>query len=148
MRDRGVEAEYVTDGAAKLASDARDTDAGRAWLSCACSDATRIDGAAAFVEAFRDRYGEDPIQYAPDAYDGANAVLDALRDLSGTESTDEIRAHVVAYLDEAERLDGTVKRYTWDSRGDLETNKSHTWIWEWTRRSGFRMLGTVAALTR
>ena len=148
LRERRVRADYVTDAGAKIARDARDADAGRAWLSCGCTDATEIEGATAFVEAFRDRYGDDPIQLAPDAYDGANAAIDALRELTGSESTEEIRAHVVAYLEEAERVDGTVKRYTWDVRGDLVTNKSHTWIWEWRRSRGFRLRGSVATLTR
>ena len=139
---------FVTDGGSMYAPLAREHDAPRALLSCACSDATELPGAEAFVAEHRERYGTDPRPFAADAFDGTNIVIDALSELDGTESTEEVRAHVVAYLDAASGVEGTVKQYTWDEDGELVAGPDAVWMWEWTRRGGFRMLGSVADLTR
>jgi branched-chain amino acid transport system substrate-binding protein len=121
---------------------------GRLRLSCACSDVTKIEGAEAFVTAYRDRYDTAPGLYTGEGFDGANVVIDALRELTGSESTEEVRAHVVDHLDATDGAGGLVKRYAWDERGELMTDAGDVWMWEWTPRRGFRMLGTVAELLR
>lgn len=137
---------FVTDGGAIYGPHRRDAAADRALVSCSCNDLTKIEGAEAFVAEYRGRYGEAPESFAADAFDGANAVIDALRDLTGSESTEEVRAHVVEHLDATGGIDGLVKRYAWDERGELTTDNGDVWMWEWTRRRGFRMLGSVADL--
>ena len=72
----------------------------------------------------------------------------ALRQPTGSESTEEVRAHVVEYLDETDGVDELVKVYAWDDQGELTTDNGDVWMWEWTRRRGFRMLGSVAELIR
>ena len=147
LREEGVKVPFLTDGGAKIASEARDAKAGRARLSCACTDPTEIDRADTFVAEYRERFGATPTQHAPDTFDGTNFVIDALRSLSGSESTEEVRAHVVSYLEGLTDAQGTVKSYSWDEVGELEASSRHVWIWAWSRRHGFQMLGTVARLT-
>lgn len=137
---------FVTSGGAIYGPNARDLPAGRAYLSCACSDVTKIQGAEPFVAEYRARYGTAPQLFAADGFDGAYVVIDALRQLTGSESPQEVRAHVVEYLDETDGADGLVKRYAWDDEGELMTDNDDVWMWEWTRRRGFRMLGSVEEL--
>ncbi|MFN2588645.1 MAG: branched-chain amino acid ABC transporter substrate-binding protein [Actinomycetota bacterium] len=136
---------FVTDGGAIGGPQGRKT-TGRLRLSCACSDVRETEGAEAFVAEYRARYGTAPQLFAADGFDGANAVIDALRRLTGSESTEEVRAHVVESLDGTDGVDGLVKRYAWDDQGELMTDNGDVWMWEWTRRRGFRMLGSVAEL--
>ncbi|HEX2296701.1 MAG TPA: branched-chain amino acid ABC transporter substrate-binding protein [Actinomycetota bacterium] len=143
----GLKMPFLTDGGAISGPQGR-TAAGRIVLSCACSDVTKFDGAEAFVAAYRERYGTAPQLFAAEGFDGANAVIDALRQLSGSEPTEEARAHVVDYLDGTDGVDGLVKRYAWDDGGELMTDDGDVWMWEWTSRRGFRMLGSVAELVR
>lgn len=146
--DKDLRVPFVTDGGSMYEPEAREADAGHALLSCGCSDAAELDTAEAFVAEYRARYDTDPGHFAPDAFDGTNVVIDALSELDGSESTEEVRAHVIAHLEEAEDVEGTVKHYTWDEDGELVTDDGDVWMWEWRRRGGFRMLGSVAELTR
>lgn len=138
---------FVTGGGAIYGPERR-VPPGRARLSCACSDTTKIEGAEAFVDDYRARHGTPPPFFAAEGFDGANVVIDALRELTGSESTEEVRAHVVEYLDTTEGVDGLVKRYAWDDRGELITDNGAVWMWEWTKGRGVRMLGSVAELVR
>ena len=139
---------FVTDGGAIYGLEGRNPTAGPAFLSCACRDVTKTAGAEAFVAEYRARHGAAPQLFAADGFDGANVVIDALRQLTGSESAEEARAHVVEYLDATDGIDGLVKRYEWDDQGELMTDNGDVWMWEWTRRRGFRMLGSVAELIR
>lgn len=140
----GLKMPFVTDGGAIGGPQGRKP-AARMLLSCACSDVTKIEGTEAFLAEYRARYDTTPELFAAEGFDGANAVIDALRELTGSESTEEVRAHVVDYLDVTDGIDGIVRRYAWD-RGELITDDGDVWMWEWTRRRGFRMLGSVAEL--
>lgn len=148
LRSYDLEMPFVAGGGAVYGPHRRDGAADRARLSCACNDLTKIEGAEAFVAEYRARHGTAPESFAADAFDGANVVVDALRELTGSESTAEVRAHVVDYLDATDGAEGIVKRYAWDDRGELTADNGDVWMWEWTRRRGFRMLGSVAELTR
>lgn len=144
-RDYDLKMPFVTDGGAIYGPKGREP-AGRIRLSCACSDVTKIEGTDAFTAEYRARYDTAPRLFSGEGFDGANAVIDALRELTGSESTDEARAHVVEHLNATDGIDGIVKRYAWDDDGELMTDDRDVWMWEWTRRRGFRMLGSVAEL--
>lgn len=146
-QDYGLEMPFVTAGGA-ISGPQGHTPAVALRLSCACSDATKIEGAEELVTEYRARYDAAPQLLAADGFDGANAVVDALRGLSGSESTAEARAHVVEHLEATDGIDGLVKRYAWDDRGELIPNGGDVWMWEWTKRRGFRMLGSIAELTK
>jgi branched-chain amino acid transport system substrate-binding protein len=53
--------------------------AGNGWyFTCGCQDATTAPSAAAFATAYKQRWGEDPSTYSPEAYDAANLIMDAM----------------------------------------------------------------------
>jgi branched-chain amino acid transport system substrate-binding protein len=139
---------FVTDGGAIYGPRGGPPTAGPLYLSCACADASKVEGAEAFVTAYQARYRTAPQHFAAEGFDGANVVIDALRQLTGSESTEEARAQVVEHLDATDGIEGLVKRYAWDDEGELMTDDGDVWMWAWTRRRGFRMLGSVAELVR
>lgn len=144
---RGIRIPFVTDGGALMAGEARGADARQGFLSCACTDVTKYEDpdTKAFVDAYRERFGTEPTRNAPDAFDGAQIVIEALGELKGAETTGEVRAHVVAYLEAVENHEGTVKAYSWDEKGELAAGNDDVWIWRWNGRR-FEALGTVAEL--
>lgn len=73
----GSKLPFVTGGGAIYGPEGRKP-AGRALLSCACTDVTEIEGAEAFVAEYRARHGVAPGLFAADGLDGANVVVDAL----------------------------------------------------------------------
>jgi branched-chain amino acid transport system substrate-binding protein len=149
LRAYDLKMPYVTDGGAIYGPyEAREMPAGPVLLSCACRDVAEVEGAEPLVAELGSRDDVAAGRYAADAFDGANAVIDALRGLDGSESTEEVRAHVVDYLHATDGIDGLVKRYAWDDRGELITDNGDVWMWEWTKRRGFRMLGSVAEAIR
>lgn len=152
LREAGVKAQYVTDGGAKFAEDAREAKAPRGKLSCACTDVTRYSSddveAERFVDEYRSSYGVPPTQFAAEAFDGTNAVIEALdHQLTGAETIEDVRAHVVSYLD-TYHARGTAKTYSWNDKGEINTTIRHVFIWEWRRTRGFRLIGSVGGLTR
>jgi branched-chain amino acid transport system substrate-binding protein len=149
LREAGVRAGYVTDGGAKFAVDAREAKAPRGKLSCACTDVTAYDDdqAERFVDEYRSSYGVSPTQFAVEAFDGTNIVIEALEELTGAETIEEARAHIVSYLDTYHAA-GTTKTYSWNDKGEFHTTIRHVFIWEWRRTRGFRLIGSVGGLTR
>lgn len=152
LRQAGVQSVFVTgDGAKHRAlrrylGDYR----GRARMkaACPCSDPAEIDAASTFVAEYEASFGTRPKIYAADAFDVTNIAIDALRGLSGTETVEQARAHVVAYFDAADGVEGTVKDYTWNERGELVAGDGHVFVWKWldaARR--FEYVGRVSDLT-
>ena len=120
----------------------------RAKAACSCSDPNEIEAASTFVAEYRASFGTRPKDYAADAFDVTNVAIDALRQLSGTESTEQARAHVVSYFDAAEGLEGTVKDYTWNERGELVADDGHVFIWKWLdRERRWEYVGRISELT-
>ena len=116
--------------------------------SCPCSDAQKIERAQEFAREYEDAYGEEPGIYSADTFDVANIAIDALGELTGLETTEQVRAHVVEYFDNVEHAAGTVKSYDWSDRGELKAGADHVFVWKWdngTRK--FEMLGRVSELT-
>ena len=152
LREAGVRSVFVTGEGAKdrgLRRHLRDYD-GRARMeaTCPCSDPTEIEAASTFVAEYQTSFGKRPRLYAADAFDVANIAIDALRGLSGTETLEETRAHVVAYFDAADGVEGTVKDYTWNERGELLADESDVFIWKWLDRAQrFEYAGRVSELT-
>ncbi len=152
LREAKVRAVFVTDDGAKhggLRRYLRRYDGrARMKLACPCSDATEIEAASSFVAEYEASYGKRPKTYAADAFDVTNIAIDALHGLEGTETVEEARAHVVAYFDAAAGVEGTVKDYSWNERGELVADESHVSIWKWLDRARrFEYVGRVAELT-
>jgi branched-chain amino acid transport system substrate-binding protein len=49
------------------------------YFSCGCLDATVAPQAKAFTAAYKKAYNTDPSTYSPEAYDAANALIDAIK---------------------------------------------------------------------
>ncbi|MDT4923119.1 MAG: branched-chain amino acid transport system substrate-binding protein [Pseudonocardiales bacterium] len=61
--------------------------AGNGWyFTCGCQDATKAPTAKAFATAYKQKFGEEPSTYSPEAYDAANLLMDAISkaEASGT----------------------------------------------------------------
>ena len=63
----------------KFVTDAGGAPAEGAYLSCACADITKIAAAQAFTAAYQAQIGSPPEIYSAEAYDAANAVLQAIK---------------------------------------------------------------------
>ena len=68
----------------KFVTDAGGAPAEGAYLSCACADSTKIAAAQAFNAAYQAQIGSAPEIYSAEAYDAANAVLQAIKSGSST----------------------------------------------------------------
>ena len=119
----------------------------RMKVVCPCSDPTEIETASAFVAEYEASYGRWPKTYAAEAFDVTNIAIDALRELSGTETVEQARAHVVSYFDAAEGIEGAVKDYTWNERGELVADESDVFVWKWLDGSRrFEYVGRISEL--
>jgi branched-chain amino acid transport system substrate-binding protein len=152
LRQAGVRSVFVTDDGARNRGFGRyvgqHRGRARTKASCPCSDPTEIEAASAFVAEYETSFGQQPRMFAADAFDVTNIAIDALRELSGTESSEQARAHVVAYFDAAEGVEGTVKDYTWNERGELVADEDDVFIWKWLDRARrFEYVGRVSELT-
>ena len=68
-------------------------DAGNGWyFSCGCSDAVTAPAAKDFTEAYTEEFGEDPSTYSPEAFDAANAMIEAIK--AAAEDGEPTRASV------------------------------------------------------
>lgn len=152
LRNEGLRSMFVSGDGAKsrrIRTHLRGYD-GRARMrvGCACSDANEIEAAASFAAEYERTYDVRPRRYAADAFDVTNIAIDALSELTGTETVEEARAHVLAYFDAAEDIQGTVKDYTWDDRGELVADDGDVFVWKWLDEAErFEYLGSVAELT-
>jgi branched-chain amino acid transport system substrate-binding protein len=55
-------------------------DAGNGWFfTCGCSDATVAPSAKAFAADYKATFNQDPSTYSPEAYDAANALIEAIK---------------------------------------------------------------------
>jgi branched-chain amino acid transport system substrate-binding protein len=108
LRDAGVEAKLVFGDGVKDAGYM--TAAGPAAsegtiITCTCSDAAALPAGAAFVEAYKAKFGEDPGTYAAEAYDAANLLL------AGIAAGNQDRASLLEYVNGAnyEGITKTIK---------------------------------------
>lgn len=84
-----------------------------AVITCTCAPATANQG---FLDAFKAEFnGEEPATYAAEAYDAANAFLDAIKD----GKTD--RAGILEFLKSYDKA-GVTKQLKWDETGEVSGN--------------------------
>lgn len=69
---------------------------------------------ARFIDAYRNRYGQPPGEFGPEAYDAAMLVLDAIQKI-GTDAT-----AIRNYLHSVRDYDGASGRITFSTSGDVE----------------------------
>ena len=76
---------------------------------------------ADFVNAYKDKYGDTPDQFAADAYDGVHAVAEALKEAGLGVDADP--TEVAEKLPEAMRnitVDGLTGKLTWNDKGQVQ----------------------------
>jgi branched-chain amino acid transport system substrate-binding protein len=93
----------------KLAGDAKDGN----FASDAGPDSSFIQGFAAFNAAYKAKFNQDVVQYAPEAYDAANIIINAIKTAGNDKA--KIRTAVAATKD----FKGIVQTYTFDANGDI-----------------------------
>lgn len=92
-------------------------DAGDGWyFSCGCSDAITAEAAQDFTEAYTEEFGEDPSTYSPEAFDAANAMIEAIR--VAAEDGEPTRESVLEAVDNLE-YEGITTTVTFDESGEL-----------------------------
>jgi branched-chain amino acid transport system substrate-binding protein len=151
LGEAGVEAQFFSDDGAKDPSFGETSAefAEGALVTCPCVDPFQLEAATAFVEGMQAEYGANaPGTFAADMYDVTTFVIDALRELDGSESIEDVRAAVVSYFDEAEGLEGISKSYTWSDVGEFEAEPLRDiWIYEWSNKEkNFVALGSAEEL--
>ena len=151
MRELGLEAQFVTDDGSKdptFGELAGASNAEGAQATCPCADPLQIAGAEEFVSGMQAEFGNKaPGTFAADMYDVTNIIIDALRELNGDESIEDVRAHVVEYFQNAEGLEGVAKAYSWDDTGEFEGGPEDIWVYEWdNNEENFVSLGPASEL--
>jgi branched-chain amino acid transport system substrate-binding protein len=92
-------------------------DAGDGWyFSCGCSDAVTAPAAKDFTAAYKKAFSADPSTYSPEAFDAANAMIEAIKTAAkdGT-PTRETVAKAVNALD----YKGITTQIKFDQSGEL-----------------------------
>lgn len=148
LDEAGLDVIFLSDDGAKdpsfgeLAGDS----ATGAQVTCPCTDPLEQEGASEFVDGMREAYGPDaPGTFAADMYDVTNVIIEALRELDGSESIEEVRQHVIDFFDSAEGFEGVAKAYTWDETGEFQGGPDDIWLYEWDDEEGnFVSLGPAS----
>ena len=107
------------------------------YASDAGPDNTLISGFADFNSRYKAMFGQDVVQYAPEAYDAANIIINAIKTAGGPDKA-KIRDAVAATKD----YKGVVQTYTFDANGDILNA-----VWTLYKSVGgkWKALKTVAA---
>jgi branched-chain amino acid transport system substrate-binding protein len=109
MGGNGVKSTVFSDGAAA---------AGDGWFfSCGCLDAVTAPGAEDFTAAYKKAYQDDPSTYSPEAYDAANAMIEAIK--AAKEAGDVTRESVAKAIDELD-YKGITTTIKFQDNGELE----------------------------
>lgn len=149
LKEAGVDAVFVSDDGTKdnsfgeLAGDA----AAGAQVTCPCADPAQVEAGAAFVSGMEEAYGEPPGTFAAEAYDATNLVAEALKDFTGDDAIEDVRAGVVEFLANVEGYEGIVKPYTFGDTGNVEVGPSGVFVYEWDdAAANFVVLGSIDEL--
>lgn len=105
----GVKSSVFSDGAGA---------AGDGWFfSCGCLDAVTAPGAKDFTTAYKAAYQDEPSTYSPEAYDAANAMIEAIKAAKGAGSvTRESVAQAIKDLN----YKGITTTIKFQANGELE----------------------------
>jgi branched-chain amino acid transport system substrate-binding protein len=94
--------------------------AGDGWyFTCGCSDATVAPEAKDFTAAYKAKFSADPSTYSPEAYDAANAMIDAIKTAAkdGTPTRESVEKAVDA-LD----YKGITTEVKFDKTGEVDAS--------------------------
>ena len=116
LRDAGVTATLVApDGVLDKGyiEAAGATSADGTIITCPCAPLDQISGGTEFKEAYEEEFGEEAGTYSPEAFDAANALLEAIRDGNTT------REAINTYLNEELDFQGITKQLSFDDKGEI-----------------------------
>ncbi|SDO73698.1 amino acid/amide ABC transporter substrate-binding protein, HAAT family (TC 3.A.1.4.-) [Klenkia soli] len=107
----GGKSSVFTDGAG---------DAGNGWyFSCGCSDAVTSPDAQDFTAAYKAKFNTDPSTYSPEAYDAANAMIEAIK--TAAEDGAPTRESVEDAVNDL-NYTGITTTVAFDENGELEAS--------------------------
>jgi branched-chain amino acid transport system substrate-binding protein len=84
------------------------------YLTCPCTDATQNEATAEFTERYEAEYDIPPGTYSAESYDAANMVIQAIADLGGDPSREELY-NALADIE----YEGLTKTFSFDETGEL-----------------------------
>lgn len=122
----------ATDGTISPDFGAAGDNARGAVATCSCSSATRLPEARAFLELYREEYGEEPGVYSLEVFDITGVFLQALRKVDGNDPVEHVRRKIVTYLSNSRPKRGITKDYLWEANGELRDDPSYVWVYKWS----------------
>ncbi len=91
---------------------------GDGWFfSCGCLDAVTAPGAEEFTEAYKAEFNADPSTYSPEAFDAANAMIEAIK--TAQEAGEVTRESVLDAVKDL-NYEGITTTITFQENGELE----------------------------
>jgi branched-chain amino acid transport system substrate-binding protein len=115
LHDAGVTAKVVTDDGAnddKLISTAGPAAAEGVTITCPCGDITKDPKGASFTSAYTSAFGMAPATYSAEAYDAANALLQAIKAGNKTSASINTYMKTIDYP-------GLTKTLKFDDKGEV-----------------------------
>ncbi|MFP5298523.1 MAG: branched-chain amino acid ABC transporter substrate-binding protein [Actinomycetota bacterium] len=149
LSEAGVEAQFLSDDGTKDNSfgELAGPGAAGAQVTCPCADPNQVEGGADFVSGMEEAYGEPPGTFAAEAYDAVHLVAEALKDFTGDDAIEDVRAGIIEYLGGVEGYQGIVKPYTFSDTGNAEVGPEGIFVYEWDDAAGdFVIKGSVDEL--
>jgi branched-chain amino acid transport system substrate-binding protein len=94
--------------------------AGDGWFfTCGCSDATVAEAAQDFTEAYEAEFNEPPSTYSPEAFDAANAMIEAIA--AAAEDGEPTRESVEEAVDALD-YEGITTQIKFDETGEVDAS--------------------------
>jgi branched-chain amino acid transport system substrate-binding protein len=116
LREAGVTAKFVSDDGSLdpgLVKAAGASNAEGAILTCPCAPITAISGGQQFQTDYKAAFGADPGTYSAEAFDSANAILEAVK--NGNKDRKSINDYLNSKLD----YKGLTKTLKFDDKGEI-----------------------------
>jgi branched-chain amino acid transport system substrate-binding protein len=115
LHDAGVTAKVITDDGAnddKLVSTAGPAASDGVTITCPCGDITKDPKGATFTSAYTSAFGAAPATYSAEAYDAANALMQAIK--AGNKTSSSINTYMKTI-----NYPGLTKTLKFDDKGEV-----------------------------
>jgi branched-chain amino acid transport system substrate-binding protein len=84
------------------------------YLTCPCTDATQNEATQEFSQRYEEAYGEAPGTYSAESYDAANMIIEAIAELGGDPSREELYNTLAGMS-----YEGLTKTFEFDDTGEF-----------------------------
>jgi branched-chain amino acid transport system substrate-binding protein len=151
LQEGGVEAQFLSDDGTKDDSfgELAGSAAKGAQVTCPCADPAEVPGGQEFIDGMQQAYGAPPGTFAAEGFDAVNLIAEGLKDFTGDDAVEDIRAGLIEYLDGVEGYKGIIKDYTFDDNGQVEVGPEGIYVYEWSdAKKDFAILGSVEELVK